>query len=146
RFEWGTAGIAASMNTIAGSRVNLISNGAIGATIAGGGEEGTLVNYKSPNEIRGSFSCIGGGSGNTVRYGVYATIAGGANNLAGYDVSLTGNYSSVGGGYENNAQGDYSTTPGGYLNWASGAYSFAAGIHAKAVHDRTFVWNDSNTD
>jgi hypothetical protein len=146
RLESVADNISASMNTIAGSRINLVSNGAIGATIAGGGEEGTMFPYTSPNEIRGSYSSIGGGSGNTVRYGSYATIAGGANNLAGYDVSLTGNYSSVGGGYLNCAQGDYSTVPGGDRNWAPGTYSFAAGVRAKAVHDRTFVWNDSNSD
>jgi hypothetical protein len=145
-LEWGTDGNSASMNTIAGSRVNLISNGAIGATIAGGGEEGTLSPFEYPNEIRGSFGTIGGGSGNTVRYGAYATIAGGSDNLAGYDVSQTGNFSSVGGGYLNCAQGDFSTVPGGDRNWAPGAYSFAAGVRAKAVHDRTFVWNDSNSD
>jgi hypothetical protein len=146
RLEWGTDSISDSVNTIAGSRINLVSNGAIGATIAGGGEEGAVSPFAYPNEIRGSFSSIGGGSGNTVRYGSYATIAGGAYNLAGYDVSLTGNYSSVGGGYLNCAQGDYSTVPGGDRNWAPGAYSFAAGVRAKAVHDRTFVWNDSNSD
>jgi len=143
-LEWGTVGNSASINTIAGSRVNLISNGAIGATIAGGGEEGTLIPYEFPNEIRGSFSAIGGGSGNIVRYGSYATIAGGANNLAGYDVSSTGDYSSVGGGYANNAQGNYSTVPGGYRNWAPGTYSFAAGVQAKAVHNGAFVWADNS--
>jgi hypothetical protein len=143
-LEWGANNISASMNTIAGSRVNLVSNGAIGATIAGGGEEGTLIQFESPNEIRGSFSSIGGGSGNTVRYGSYATIAGGANNLAGYDVSLTGDYSSVGGGYANNAQGNYSTVPGGYYNWAPGTYSFAAGRQAKAAHNGAFVWADNS--
>jgi hypothetical protein len=129
----------AALGTIGGGTFNTIGLNAALSTIGGG--NGNVIGINATN------SAIGGGGNNYVRFGIFATIAGGYQNYAGYDSASTGNYASVGGGFENNAQGDYSTTPGGNLNWAPGKYSFAAGNRAKATADGTFVWADSqNTD
>src|SRR5262249_39991442 len=134
-----------SVNSIGGYKANRVSNGAIGATIPGGGyTDASSSSGDMPNEIKANFGSIGGGVRNTVRWGQYATIAGGYNNRAGYDVPETGDYSAVGGGSGNSADGDYATIPGGRLNWASGTNSFAAGNQAKATHDGAFVWADSS--
>ncbi len=125
--------INSDYSTVGGGLGNYVI--ALGATVGGGQANEILTNSDR--------STIGGGLGNLVRYGVGATIGGGYHNNAGYDVTLTGNYSSVGGGNENAAQGDYSTVPGGNLNWAPGKYSFAAGNRAKANNDGDFVWADS---
>jgi hypothetical protein len=138
----GSALTFVSVNSIGGYKANRVSNGARGATIAGGGYTVPIIfNGDVVNEIKADFGTIGGGSANTVRWGQHATIAGGFNNLAGYDVPQTGDYSAVGGGNGNNAEGDYATVPGGHLNWARGANSFAAGNQAKATQDGAFVWS-----
>lgn len=84
RLEWvhlfdlfGTA----SANVIGGYRVNRVFNGAIGATISGGGEAATLTQFQSPNEVGANFGTICGGSGNRV-LGLYGTVAGGSDNEA----------------------------------------------------------------
>jgi hypothetical protein len=141
-----------------------VANGVVGATMSGGGgTDPLLFNGLAPNEVRSDFgtigggvwnlirsnashSVIGGGHGNTVRYGSYAAIGGGYNNLGGYDVTQTGNYSAIAGGYGNACDGNYAAIPGGYLNWAPGAYSFAAGRQAKAAHYGTFVWADGTSE
>jgi hypothetical protein len=128
-------GILANYATVAGGQANHIFNSADFSFI-GGGVQNLVTN-------NATYSTIGGGFQNTVRYGASTTIAGGYENFAGYGVTQTGNYSSVGGGYQNCAQGDYSTTPGGYFNWAPGKFSFAAGNRAKAIYDGDFAWADS---
>ena len=77
---------------------------------------------------------MGGGNSNQAS-GTQSTVGGGSDNEA------TGFLSTVGGGSANKASGDYSTVPGGFENVASNEYSFAAGVRAKAVTERTFVWN-----
>jgi hypothetical protein len=49
----------------------------------------------------------------------------------------------VGGGQNNSASGLSAAVPGGFLNSAAGDYSFAAGLEAKALHQGSFVWADS---
>jgi len=49
----------------------------------------------------------------------------------------------VSGGYSNTAGGYCSTVSGGAGNTASSRWSLAAGRRAKATHDGTFVWADS---
>ena len=84
RLEWvrlfdlfGTA----SANVIGGLHINRVFNGAIGATISGGGEEATFSQFQSPNEVGANFGTISGGSGNRV-LGLYGTVAGGSDNEA----------------------------------------------------------------
>ncbi|HWX19363.1 MAG TPA: hypothetical protein VN578_05585 [Candidatus Binatia bacterium] len=130
-----------SINLIGGYYGNQALNGAVGVTIAGGGYLSGGLSGNNPNQIAGNFGAIGGGAGNFIRYGTYATIAGGYLNMAGYAPNQTGFYASVGGGVENSAQGTYSAVPGGYRNVAAGKSSLAAGYAANAAHDGSFVWS-----
>lgn len=84
------------------------------------------------------YAVIGGGYANS-NGGFAATVAGGYGNLA------EGNSSTVGGGRFNRARGLNATVPGGAFNEALGDYGFAAGQHAKANHQGTFVWADNST-
>jgi hypothetical protein len=161
---------AASPNIIGGYNGNLVTGGAHGATIGGGG---TL---DSENEAGGNFATIGGGSGNTA-FGDHATVGGGLQNTAthnqatvggGGDNQAAGELSTVAGGYTNTASGAAAvvgggslnqaagwgaTVPGGEGNWAQGDYSFAGGRSARVrspaeVGDEdgdegTFVWSDA---
>jgi hypothetical protein len=88
---------------------------------------------------------IAGGRHNTLGAGIVgAVIAGGGNFLNPNQV--TGNLGTVSGGSANSA-GNLGTVPGGSANSATGQYSFAAGRRAKANHQGTFVWADSqNSD
>ena len=111
--------------TISGGSTNITTDWY--ATIAGG----------HSNTVSQEYATIGGGRDNTAG-AVYATISGGRDNVS------SGDYASVGGGCVNTAAGDYATVPGGQYNWSKGNYSFTAGYRAKALHDGTFVWADSN--
>jgi hypothetical protein len=101
-----------SMNVIAGWSGNGVTNNAVGATIAGGGEyyvdqsrlPFTIQGY--PNIVSGDFGTIGGGFGNTAAYG--GTVPGGALNVAGGENSF--------------AAGTYATaTNDGCFVWADGS-------------------------
>jgi hypothetical protein len=75
-------GSISSMNIVGGYGVNTVSNGVIGATIAGGGEasrNGTKVGWAA-NTVGGDYGAVGGGSGNTA--GPNATVPGGSWNIA----------------------------------------------------------------
>lgn len=111
------------------------------ATVGGGlgntasGEYSTLGGgYYS--HASGSSSTVGGGDANTAS-GTSATVGGGSGSTA------SGGTSTVGGGNGNTASGSCATVPGGSNNSASGDYSFAAGHLAKANHEGSFVWADS---
>lgn len=161
-----------SHNIIGGHRVNSITGGVVGATIAGGG----LLSY--PNRIEGHYSTIGGGAANSI-IAVQSTIGGGVNNtitIDGFNSTIAGGnnntasgfistvaggagntaaatYSTVGGGTANIASGQYSVVPGGIFNASGGDYSFAAGRQAKVRtpaqsndsdgDEGTFAWADS---
>jgi hypothetical protein len=102
-------------NVIGGSPVNWVSNGVVGATIAGGGS--TIAGYSN------------------VVTAPWGTIAGGAHNLAG------STYAFVGSGFQNTASGYISTIGGGAYNFASsnesavlgGAFNNASGIGSVVV-------------
>jgi len=142
------------------------------ATVGGGKYNGATGSYASVGggEVNGAdedHSTVAGGHYNTAQ-GRYSTISGGDNNLAsghesaigggddnytasthstvsgGHSNSASGHSSSVGGGWDNSARGSYSTIPGGYTNEADGNWSFAAGANAKARHEGSFVWADSD--
>jgi len=99
-----------------------------------------------------SYNVVGGAANNIVGEGVVgATIGGGggfstfvipANSFRPIPNSVLEDFATVGGGESNTASGILATIPGGAGNSAKGRESFAAGHHAKANHDGTFVWND----
>ena len=113
----------------------------------------------------GTWSTIGGGYFNTAN-GYWSTVGGGYRNHANYRATVgggqynfaTGTHSAIGGGAFNIASGigasvaggsgntasaSDSAIPGGFNNTAAGTYSFAAGRRAKANHQGSFVWGDS---
>jgi trimeric autotransporter adhesin len=139
---------AYSTNVVLGGSTNVISAGAIGASILGGGQDDPSASV--PNKVSESWSTVCGGQnnvagnedGNPVN-AQYSTVGGGFGNVAsGYGSSVLGGYGNyasgyqigygaVGGGSINAARGDYSIVPGGYGNDAGGDHSFAAGRRAK---------------
>jgi hypothetical protein len=110
--------------TIGGGYRNIASGES--ATVAGGAE----------NTASGDEATVAGGGGNQST-NLWATVGGGDGNLSG------GMYSTVSGGYGNFSTGFGATVPGGYASYAVGDYSFAAGRRAKANHQGSFVWADS---
>lgn len=116
-------------NVVHGHSMNQVTDGAVGATIAGGGfDDGNLPRG---NDVHDDYGTIGGG--------VINTAGDGESN----DDPSTAPYATVGGGFANEASGGFATVPGGANNVASGKYSFAAGRKAEATHDGSFVWSDS---
>ncbi|MDS0295309.1 hypothetical protein [Halogeometricum luteum] len=113
---------------------------AFGATVGGGGASSVRPILGG---ALGSLTLSGEGSGNRA-FDEFATVAGGADNVAGSDNDdeTSAPYSTVGGGRANVAENDYATVPGGRGNRASGAYSLAAGRRATAAHAGAFVWSD----
>lgn len=113
---------ATSANLIGGFVGNSVTAGAVGATIAGGG------NSFFVNRVADDYGTIGGGVGNLAGNNTgpttdstYATVGGGFANDA------TGNAATVGGGAGNEAVGYGSTVAGGETSDAIGGYSTVAG-------------------
>ncbi|HUR45550.1 MAG TPA: tail fiber domain-containing protein, partial [Candidatus Saccharimonadales bacterium] len=155
--------------TIAGGYGN--TNNDVGATIGGGygntanGAEATVAGGYGNIASQGQ-STVGGGFQNT-SIGSAATVAGGGNNTSSGNNATVGGgglnkstadgatvaggangvssavYATVGGGDFNIASGTGATVPGGNDNRAAGRNSFAAGQGARANHDGSFVWTDS---
>jgi hypothetical protein len=124
--------------TVAGGQLNSASGQ--GATLGGGvsnrvGGQYATIAGGAANTNNSSWATIGGGTLNTADSS-HATVAGGYFNYAGSRCS-------VGGGSFNSASGQHATVPGGNFNIAAGDYSLAAGQTARAFHDGTFVWSDS---
>jgi trimeric autotransporter adhesin len=123
-----------AVNVIGGSPINFVSNGVVGATIAGGG----AVSYagSSPsNSVMGDFGSVGGGDGNRAA-GYEATISGGgANIISNDDATVGGGFfnaaggyaATVGGGFQNVAGGDMATVGGGLGNNSTAEYATVAG-------------------
>ncbi|KAB8143049.1 hypothetical protein F8S13_12490 [Chloroflexia bacterium SDU3-3] len=111
-----------SPNIIGGAAGNAVAAGAVGATVAGGGESGQT------QSVTDDYGTVGGGRGNT------------AGNSGGTTSDAVG--ATVGGGEGNRATGAYATVPGGLSN-SAGAFSMAAGRRAKALNTGSFVWADS---
>ena len=134
-----------AVNVIGGSPNNFVSNGVVGATIAGGG----AVSYGSSspsNSVMGDFGTVGGGDGNRAA-GYEATIGGGgANIISNDDATVGGGFfnaaggyaATAGGGFQNAAAGDFATVGGGlgnnstaeYATVAGGSGNYAAGLAA----------------
>jgi hypothetical protein len=126
-------------STISGGSVNIASGN--NATIGGGyvntaSGNNTTVGGGDNNMASGDVATVAGGNMNTAN-ATSATVCGGEQNAA------SGYGAFVGGGAYNLANGYESTVPGGQHNTASGVYSFAAGLQAKALHNGSFVWSDT---
>ncbi len=111
-----------SPNIIGGFNSNSVTSGVFGATIAGGGENG------STNVVTDNYGVVSGGRNNragdntgTTSDRFYATVGGGFNNVA------SGEYSVVSGGQNDTASGANSFVGGGSINRAIGAYGTVAG-------------------
>ncbi len=138
-------------NLVGGHESNVVlGTSTRGATIAGGGEEFD----ERANTISGNWGFIGGGSGNLVE-GSYGMVGGGLANRAldsgavvggGTLNQASGMRAVVTGGFQNQAIGSMSVVPGGSFNRAQGNQSFAAGVNARALHDRSFVWSSIASD
>ena len=157
---------AAYAAAIVGGNNNTIQTNSSNAFIGGGGFNGIGTNSGSA-VISGGFvnsvgananrATVSGGNANAIQNNsVGATIGGGIANvigtnssvatIAGGNYNYVGNFSTqaaIGGGLYNTNAGFATTIPGGYLNQASSAFAFAAGQRAKALHQGSFVWADS---
>lgn len=136
---------ATSPSIIGGFRDNAIPSGVAGATVAGGGADGSTNrvtdNYgvvaggydNLAGDDTGSHSdrpcaAVGGGKGNTAS-GAYAAVAGGEFNEA------SGGHSAVAGGTSNTASAWAATVGGGYANVVSGDVATIGGGHGNRVTD-----------
>jgi hypothetical protein len=135
-------------NVIGGFNGNAVTDEAVGATIAGGGQNGAA------NNVTAKFGAVGGGQNNMVG-GAAGTIAGGeSNNVMAADAAICGGSqnaasgagATVAGGTGNSANGTGAFVAGGASNSAGGNYSFVAGHHASSRADAgTFVWGDDSS-
>jgi len=163
--EAGTQSTRQAQNVVLGHASNAVTDGAVGATISGGGYDSGSTDWS--NEVTADYGTVGGGRRNTAggilgtvaggwrntASDTYGTVAGGSNNTAsgtygtvagGDSNTASSKYGTVAGGNDNTASGYSATVAGGKDNTASGSYSFAAGRFAEAGHEGTFVWADSD--
>jgi hypothetical protein len=103
-----------STNVIGGYWGNTVAEGAVGATVSGGGHSGY------PNVVYGKYGTVGGGHNNTVQ-AKFATIGGGGSNNA------SGAMATISGGQDNVTGSDHATVAGGKENFASGVGSTVGG-------------------
>jgi hypothetical protein len=114
-----------SANFTAGSPINSIDNGVVGALIASGGTTNFLGGYE-PNRVSAPFSSIGGGSGHWIQEGGdHSIIASGRNN----QIQTNAWESFLGGGEANVLASPWSALVGGEYNTiqANNNYSFIGG-------------------
>jgi hypothetical protein len=112
--------ITADWSTIAGGLHHTIELNAQWSTISGGRQNSIGIDA--------DFATITGGVTNSIQQGAAsASILGGAHNTIGTNAH-------------------FASIPGGHLNRAEGQFSLAAGHHAQALHDGSFVWADSHPD
>ena len=118
-------------DVIAGSPVNWVASGVVGATIGGGGAT-IYYGYSYTNSVSANFGTIGGGYLNTIQnYANGATLGGGyQNTIQTYapNATLGGGYqntiqtyaqnATIGGGWDNTIQTNapYATIGGGWVN------------------------------
>jgi hypothetical protein len=130
-----------SPNLLGGHNSNFRASGVIGATISGGGFDG------SPNVVHDNYGTVGGGAGNIVGNGsssiedeTYATVSGGSANLA------RGVISTVAGGWGNWALQEGAVVGGGDYNEATGEFSTIAGGHNNHAGKLAFVGGGGDED
>jgi hypothetical protein len=149
------SGSPITSNMIAGSSGNLVTVGVRGATIAGGGTQGTGGDPEffaiGPNVVTDHYSVVSGGFENragdalgTLADAAFATVSGGRNNRA-ENLSST-----VGGGATNSAFGSYATVGGGLSNSATEKATVAGGGGNRASGNGSAIGggngNDANGD
>jgi len=100
-----------TVNVIAGWHDNLVTGGAQGATIAGGGRDQLSMSVDGYNSVGADFGAIGGGYRNTAS-GEAATVAGGRGNRCWSE----SDFSNIGGGFENEIRSPRGVIGGGSLN------------------------------
>jgi len=105
---------AGSPNLVGGYGGNAAGLGVDGGTIGGGGRDLAI------NQVTTDYATVGGGAGN-IAGGYAAGVGAGEGNAAG------GSYSSVGGGSSNTAAGSYTTVAGGASNSAAANYAAVSG-------------------
>lgn len=144
-------------NVIAGSPANQVTDGAVGASVAGGamidgnvvaddfgtvaGGAANVAGSDDGDPTSDRWAAVGGGEDNTAS-GPRATVGGGHRNEA------SGLNSTVGGGHSNVASNSYSTVAGGNNGTAAGFYSAIGGGDFNLVEARFGVisgggWTDS---
>jgi trimeric autotransporter adhesin len=134
----GYDNLAGNYATVAGGRDNAASGS--NSIVAGGKANTAIGPYDAvagglSNKASGGSSTVAGGECNTAS-NYASTVAGGSCNTA------SGFVSSVAGGSSNTASGYHSAVVGGQYNTASGSASLAAGYHAVADDNGSFVWSD----
>jgi trimeric autotransporter adhesin len=129
-----------TVNVLGGAAINNIEAGVIGATIAGGGQDNNS-GLDSPNDVRGNFGTIGGGSANFIDAYTFGTIAGGVGNI------VQGHYATVGGGANNIPAAAYATIGGGSINYIFGSTSTIGGGSNNSIGGvlSAITGGDSNT-
>jgi hypothetical protein len=152
----GGGGFAGYANVASGA-YSVVAGGSSNK-VAGGGGHGAIGGGFA-NHVETSLSSIGGGShnramdfgvaipggtSNRVQFGaMYSSIAGGLGN----EVEVVAEYAHIAGGKDNlvASNADYAVVAGGRSNVAAASDAFAAGFHARALHARSFVWNNGAT-
>jgi hypothetical protein len=121
-----------SPNLVGGNALNSVSVGVRGATIGGGGaapgDTDPDFTLEGPNVVTDAYGTVGGGYNNRAGDNAnspvdrpFATVAGGAFNVA------SGTYAAIGGGGGNQAQDNYATVAGGAGNVAQGRHGSVGG-------------------
>jgi hypothetical protein len=113
---------AGTPNLVGGHSGNIVTSGAFGAAIGGGGQG------FSPNHVTDDYGTVSGGAGNqagdnanTTSDATYATVGGGLGNVA------SGSGATVAGGESNQATDALATVGGGNDNTASGRGAVVGG-------------------
>ena len=124
---------------------------ASGPTVGGGNynqalDDASVVSGGEHNTADGPASFVGGGGWNAVR-GYGSLVAGGVYNYCYSNNASTVSFSTISGGRQNTNLGSYATIPGGYSNYVAQAalYAMAAGNGARALHQGSFVWSDTQS-
>ncbi|MDD2238077.1 MAG: hypothetical protein PHG65_12805 [Kiritimatiellae bacterium] len=84
------------------------------------------------------FSVIAGGQHNGITGSQSSAISGGGYN----SITNAGTGAVIIGGFNNKVTESYGTVLGGQYNHVSGTNALAAGYHARALHNGSFVWAD----
>ena len=126
-------------NVVAGSEVNKVDPGIVGATIAGGGAT-SYIGVAYTNRVAADFGAVGGGSQNSIlTSSPYSTVSGGqGNTVQGGSFNST-----IGGGGQNTIQTNaYASTIGGGVSngiQAGGYDSTIAGGTQNAIQTNSFL-------
>jgi hypothetical protein len=122
---------ATSPNVIGGWNENVVTAGVEGATIAGGGESGGII-----NRVTDFFGTVSGGSDNQAGDGAGTTLDAPGAVVGGGQANLArGTASVVAGGVLNDARASYASLGGGSLNTVADDYGTVAGGNSNRAGD-----------